>query len=147
MSEIIWSYDADESIPFPSGDNAHSSPPSSGHAPATATTAHAVHRTSCVSCPCWHFLEEDEVELAFSTVALKTSGVKHKATSDPPVLHARLSLMWSAMMVLASNSRALSPSLPPIEPASDNYEALQAMADTDNQVCSPKLSILIAISF
>ena len=83
-SEIIWSYDADKSIPFPSGNNAHSSPPSGGHAPPTAITAHAVRRTSRISRPCRRYLEEDEVKSASSTVALKTSSVKRKAASDPP---------------------------------------------------------------
>ena len=145
-SEIIWSYDADESIPFPSGDNAHSSPPSSGHAPATPVTAHAVCQTSHVSRPCQCYLEEDEVESASSTITLKTSSVKCKATSDPPSATHKIVINMVSDDG-SSNSRAPSPSLPPTEPASDNYEVLQAMADTDNQVHSPKLLILLAFSF
>ena len=145
-SEIIWSYNTDESIPFPSGDNAHSSPPSGGHAPATPVTAHAVHQTSRISRPCQCYLEEDEVESASNTIAPKTSGVKRKATSDPPgATHKIVINMVSDDG--SRDSRALSPLPPPTKPASDYYEALQAMADTDNQVCSPKLLILLAFSF
>ena len=145
-SEIIWSYDADESIPFPSGDNAHSSPPSGGHAPPTAVTAHAVRQTSRVSRPCRHYLEEDEVESASSTVAPKTSGVKRKAASDPPGATRKI-IVNVVSDDDSSDGRAPSPSPPPTEPASDDYEALQAMADTDNQVRFPQLSIFIVFSF
>ena len=144
--EIIWSYDADKSIPFPSGDNAHSSPPSGGHAPPTAVTAHAVRRTSHVSRPCRRYLEEDEVESASSTVALKTSGVKRKAASDPPGATRKI-IVNVVSDDNSSDGRAPSPSSPPTEPASDDYEALQAMADTDNQVRFPQLSIFIVFSF
>ena len=121
-------------------------PPSSGHAPATPVTAHAVCRTSRVSRPCQCYLEEDEVESASSTVAPKTSGVKCKATSNPPGATHKI-VINVVSDDGSSDSRAPSPSPPPTEPASDNYKALQAMADTDNQVRSPKLSILLAFSF
>ena len=46
-SEIIWSYDADETIPFPPCANSHDAhTPSGTHAPATAVTAQALHWTT-----------------------------------------------------------------------------------------------------
>ena len=145
-SEIIWSYDADEIIPFPSGDNTHSSPPSGGHAPPTAVTAHTVHRTSRISRPCRRYLEEDEVESASSTVAPKTSGVKRKAASEPPGATHKI-IVNVVSDDDSSDGRAPSPSPPPTEPVFNNYEALQAMADTDNQVRFPQLSVFIVFSF
>ena len=105
-----------------------------------------MRRTSHISRPCRCYLEEDEVESASSTVAPKTSGVKRKAASNPPGATHKI-IVNVASDDDSSNSRALSPSPPPTEPASDDYEALQAMADTDNQVRFPQLSIFIVFSF
>ena len=85
-SEIIWSYDADETIPFPPCANSHDAhTPSGTHAPATAVTAQALRWTTWTICPCQCYLEaDDEAESASSTVALKVSGIKHKAANDLP---------------------------------------------------------------
>src|ERR1700677_4328660 len=76
VSEMVWSYDADETIPFPSGGNSGNTPSSGRHAPATADTAQAVRRMSCVIRPCRRYAEEDKAESASSAVAQKSSGVK-----------------------------------------------------------------------
>ena len=83
------------------------------------------------------YLEVDnEAESASSTVALKVSGIKCKAENNLPGHCATCKSITTVVSNNASNDRAPSPSLPPTEPASDNYESLQAMADANNQVRS-----------
>ena len=137
-SEIIWSYDADETIPFPPCTNSHDAhTPSGTHAPATAVTAQALRWTTRTICPCQCYLEaDDEAESASSTVALKVSGIKHKAANDLPGRCATCKSITTVVSDNSSNDRAPSPSPPPTEPASDDYEVLQAMANADNQVRS-----------
>lgn len=137
-SEINWSYDADESVPFPPGSNSHDTQPSGRHAPATAVTAHALRRTTRTIRPCQRYLEaDDEAESASSAVGQKVSGVKRKAASDLPGHCATRKSIVTLLSDDSSDSKAPSPSPPPTEPASDDYEALQAMADADNQVRFP----------
>jgi hypothetical protein len=140
-AEILWSYDADETIPFPSDGNSGHCSSSGRHAPATADTAQAVRRTSRVIRPCRRFCEEDKAESASSAIAQKSSGVKRKATSDPPGHCATRKNIVNIVSDNSSDDRARSPSPLPTEPASDDYDTLQGMADTDNQVCSTHLSI------
>ena len=79
---------------------------------------------------------DNEAESASSTVALKVSGIKCKAANNLPGHCATCKSITTVVSNNASNDRAPSPSLPPTEPASDNYESLQAMADANNQVRS-----------
>ena len=136
-SKIVWNYDADELLLFPSGDSAPASISSGTLAPAMSVAA--VRWTARVSCPSWHVLEAGEAELAS---VWKSSGIKHKATSDP---HNDCATCGKVITVIsddasddsgdgASNGGTLSP--PPTEPVSDDYKALTAMANADNQVCS-----------
>ena len=140
-SEIVWTYDDDESIPFPSEGSA-SDPPSSSttmHAPATVVAA--VRRTTRISRPSRRVLEELEAaELASSAPA--SSGVKRKAAST---LHRTTLPNHRAThkvvdVVSDGDSDDGTPSHPPTELASDDYESLQAMADADHQVCVYSLS-------
>jgi hypothetical protein len=148
-SEIVWSYDTDELIPFPSGDSGTLPVLSGG--PVSVTSVAAVHRTTHISRLCWHFLKAAEEELASSIPAWKSSGVKRKAASDLPdhsATHKKVINMAidnagddiiNMVIDNAGNdaSDGRTPSLPPTEPVSDDYEDLRAMADTDNQVCPP----------
>ena len=137
-SKIISSYDADETIPFPPCANSHNThTPSGMHAPATAVTTQALRWTTQTICPCQCYLEADnEAELASSTIALKVSGIKCKAANDLPGRCATRKSITTVVSNNSSDDRAPSPLPPPTEPVSDNYEALQAMADADNQVHS-----------
>jgi hypothetical protein len=138
-SEINWSYDADESIPFPS-DNA--SGPSSGHAPATVVAS--VRRTTRISRPSRRVLDALEAEAAESASRAPAQNArKRKAISPLPDQRAHKNVV----NVISdndsdngnnsnNNSDGGTPSPPPTEPASDDYESLQAMADADNLVRS-----------
>src|ERR1700677_1750857 len=141
-SEIIWTYDADESVPFPSGGDSGSLSVSSGIL-APATSGAAVCWTARISRPSRRVLEAAEAELASSAPARKSSGIKRKAGNDLPddrATHKKVITVVSDDAGNdsgddASDSGTLSP--PPTEPASDDYEALRAMADADNQVHPP----------
>ena len=77
--KIVWSYDADDSIPFPAGSTSASLPVSaSWHAPATVVAS--VRRTTHVIQPCRRYLEDDDVE-SRSAPTCKTSGAKRKAAN------------------------------------------------------------------
>lgn len=79
-SEIVWTYDADESIPFPSVSGTVSAPSSGGPAPAAMVAG--VRRTTHVHRPSRRAREaaEAEVEVAASTSA--HSRIKRKAPGD-----------------------------------------------------------------
>jgi hypothetical protein len=76
-SEIVWSFDADDSLPFPqaSGD------PSGGSAPAEA----GLRRTTRISRPSRRYIEELNAECVSSTDAPTRLAAKRKAPSDDPV--------------------------------------------------------------
>jgi hypothetical protein len=139
---MVWSYDADNSIPFPSEVGSTSGPPS--HAPATLVAA--VRRTTCISQPSWRVLEELEAaELASSAPACKLSGIKCKAASTLPNHRATRKVID---VVSDGESDDGTLSRPPTELALDDYKSLKAMADADHQVCAhslpfPQLSHLI----
>ena len=140
-SKIVWNYDADDSIPFPSevGSTSHlSSSSTSEHGPATVVAA--VHRTTCKSRPSWRVLEELEAaEVASSAPASKSSGIKRKAASTL----SNCRVMRKVIDISDGDSDDGSPTLPPTEPASDDYESLKAMADADNRVCAHQLLFLL----
>ena len=136
-SEIDWSFDPDDSIPFPldhpSGSHAGSSV---AHTPAIVVAS--VRRTTRRSRPSQRVL--DELEAAEATaLASSASGVnrKRKATRALPNHRSRKTVINVVSDDDSDDeSDSGTPSPPPTEPASDDYESLQAMADADNQVCS-----------
>ena len=136
-SEIDWSFDPDDLIPFPldhpSGSHAGSS---GGHTPAIVVAS--VRWTTRRSRPSQRVL--DELEAAEATaLASSASGVnhKHKATRALPNHRSRKTVINVVSDDDSDDeSDSGTPSPPPTEPASDDYESLQAMADADNQVCS-----------
>ena len=145
-SEIVWTYDDDESIPFPSKGSA-SDPPSNSttmHAPATVVAA--VHQTTHISWPSRWVLEELEAaELALSAPA--SSGVKRKAAST---LHHTTLPNHRAMhkvvdVVSDGDSDDGTPSYPPTELASDDYESLQAMLCLDYTTYADRLDCLVSL--
>jgi hypothetical protein len=133
-SEIVWSYDADDTIPFPS-DNASGSHSGSsgGHAPAIVVGS--VRRTTCVSRPSQRVLEALEADEAAESARNASVNRKRKAISALPDHRARKTVInvISDGDSDSDSSDGGSPS-PPTEPVSDDYESLKAMADADNQV-------------
>src|ERR1700761_8328857 len=77
-SEIVWSYDADDSVPFPTGSTSASLPISASRR-APATVVASVRRTTHVIHPCHRYLKEDDNAELHSAPTCKTSGVKCKA--------------------------------------------------------------------
>ena len=125
---MTWSYDADDTIPFPSH-NAVNDP------------ATGLHWTSRISCPSRHVLEEYESASGAAAVKLPTKcKAPHNAIS-------RYILKKTHIDVDDDDSIDCDPSSdgggattePATEPMSDNYEALKAMADADNMVRSLSL--------
>jgi hypothetical protein len=144
-SEIIWSYDADESIPFPLGSTSgFHSIPSTRLSPATMVGG-ACWTSSCVHHPSQHALEA--AEASSSTCDGRRSGIKHKASGDcldncgprrglVDVDVVNVDDIGVNDTSVDDNGASNAKTRPPMEPASnDDYEALRAMADTDNAVC------------
>ncbi|KAF8264611.1 hypothetical protein EI94DRAFT_1805597 [Lactarius quietus] len=118
-SEIQWTYNADEALPFPTG--------MSSHVP-------AVHQTTCTHHPSRRALEAAEAEAEAEALA----HAKCKAPADPnPAHHLTHKLAIddsdsnSEVEVEAaandSNSDDSTTTEPGTEPAGDNYELLKAM--------------------
>jgi hypothetical protein len=139
-SEIIWSYDADELIPFPLG-STHSIL-STRLSPATMVggvrwTSSRIHR------PSQRALEA--AEASSSTRDGKRLGIKRKASGNclddrgPRRGLVDVDVVNVDDTGVYDNGASDAETRPPTEPASDNdYEALRAMADTDNAVhCQP----------
>jgi hypothetical protein len=129
-SEIVWSFDADDTLPFPqtSGD------PSGGSAPAEA----GLRRTTRISRPSRRYIEELDPECVSSSDAPTQPAAKRKAPSDDPDPDRRVSR--KIVIRLDSNSDDDVTSVPPTEVGEDDYESIQAMADADNLVCFPSPS-------
>jgi hypothetical protein len=121
-SEIVWSFDADDTLPFPqtSGD------PSGGSAPAEA----GLRRTTRISRPSRRYIEELDPECVSSSDAPTQPAAKRKAPSDDPDPDRRVSR--KIVIRLDSNSDDDVTSVPPTEVGEDDYESIQAMADADN---------------
>lgn len=147
-SEIVWSYDADDSIPFPSGSASvsHNSHPTSASRRASATVVAAVRRTTRVSRLSRRFLEEDlEAELPKAPTC-KSSGGKRKAASALPNRRAKCKTIDVVSDGDCDGESDGGTSLPPpTELASDDYESLKAMADADNQVCASHFPLIFII--
>jgi hypothetical protein len=129
-SEIMWSFDADDSLPFPhaSGD------PSGGSAPAEA----GLRQTTRISRPSRRYIEELNTECVSSTDAPTRLAAKRKAPSNDLDPNRRVSR--KIVIRLDSNSDEDITSVPPTEVGEDDYESIQAMADADNLVHLPSLS-------
>ncbi|KAF8266192.1 hypothetical protein EI94DRAFT_1701916 [Lactarius quietus] len=124
-SKIIWSYDQDESIPFPlsgASDSSHSN--TFSHVPATIVAEAA------------EAADMEAAERASNTLFHRISGNKCKATNDLSNSHTP-SLIKTVIDVDSnhtsdghSNGGTMMPVL--TEPADDDYESLKAMADANN---------------
>lgn len=133
-SEIVWTYDADEDIPFPSGSTSGELHSSGG--PAPATVLGGTRRTTRVPRPSKRALEAAEAS---------TSGTKRKASTnhdtDRRVARKIIDLDDDDDNDADNNVSARDfdvsdfdgPSDLVTEPA-DDYEAIEAMADADNRV-------------
>ncbi|KAF8258968.1 hypothetical protein EI94DRAFT_1699046 [Lactarius quietus] len=126
-TEIDWPFDTDDSIPFPSVplDSASASA-SASHTTFASTRAPATNIAS--------FIQDNSEEELQKAPTPKSSSVKRKVTSsvsNRPTNCKTINLVSDGDS--DSDSDCGSPSLPPTELASDNYESLKAMADADNQ--------------
>jgi hypothetical protein len=155
-SEMTWSYDPDKSIPFPLGSTSVNSTSSAMAAP--AVTAVGVCRTTRVIRPCQWYLDDGAAEA--SSTHRKHLGAKCKASSNDlqhcvahkvvidvdkdPASEGEDEDSTSEDEEAASNAdiNRSSDSSTTTEPGSDDYKSLQAMADADNEVCSPSLFLL-----
>ncbi|KAF8256704.1 hypothetical protein EI94DRAFT_1710414 [Lactarius quietus] len=144
-SEIDWSFDADDSIPFPSVplDSASASA-SASHTTfastcAPATNVASVRQTTRVSHPSHWFIQDNSEEELQKAPTPKSSGIKRKVTSsvsNRPTKRKTINLVSDGNS--DGDSDCGSPSPPPTELASDDYESLKAMADADNQAATTK---------
>ena len=129
-SEILWSYDEDESLPFPL-DGAPTPSSSGSHAP--ATTVAGIRRTTRVIRPSQRALDAAETSSSIPASA----GVKRKARADNSEPDSRA----SRKVIGGFDDSDGSEDAPPTEvttepePDDDDYESIKAMADADNQVC------------
>jgi hypothetical protein len=143
-SEIIWSYDTDESILFPLGSTSGShSIPSTRLSPAMMVGG-ACQTSSCVHRPSQRALEV--AEASSSTCDGRWSGIKRKVSGDclnnrgpcrglVDVDVGNMDDIGVDDTSVDDNGTSNAETWPPMEPASNNnYEALRAMADTDNVV-------------
>ncbi|KAF8257327.1 hypothetical protein EI94DRAFT_1924825 [Lactarius quietus] len=137
-SDMLWTYDADELLPFP---------------PSTASRVPAptVRRTTCTHRPSKRALEAAEAE-AETEAANALAHAKHKATTDVnPTCHVtrKVDLDKSdsdseveVEVVAAADDPGDSDddatTEPSMEPADDNYKILKAMADADHQAVTFK---------
>ena len=131
-SEITWNYDADDSIPFPSGDQ-----------PSVQNVLIApLCQTTCKIRPPWRFL--DGAKSDSSTPDSTPLAGKHKTSRQSParqVLQKIINVDREDDEVSnASGDDGGTTTEPITEPASNGYEAVQAMVDTD-MVRSRHLSI------
>ena len=129
MSEMTWSYDTNNSIPFPP-DTAVGGDPATG-----------LRRTSRISCPSRHVLEE--YESASGATASTCPAIKCKAAHNLNTITHYVSKKV-CIDVDNDDNKDGNPSSddgsaatePATEPTSDDYEALKAMANADNTVGS-----------
>jgi hypothetical protein len=164
-SEMTWSYDPDESIPFPLGSTSVNSSTSSAMA-ALAMTVAGVHRTTRVIRPCQCYCKDGAAEA--SSTHCEQLGAKRKASSNDlqccvackvtivvdkdPASEGETSTgedFTGEDEEAASNVDVdrSSDSGTTTEPGSDDFESLQAMADANNEVCSPSLFLITTFLF
>jgi hypothetical protein len=128
-SEIRWTYDEDESIPFPSDSVSESG----GCAPATMVAG--MRRTARVHRPSKRALEAFEASSGGS--ASTRPGAKRKAQSDLAPEHRvtrKVVIDVDDDATDSSNDGAATELA--TELADDDYESIKAMADADNRVRS-----------
>src|SRR6266571_5705171 len=133
-SEIIWSYDADDSIPFPL-DSLFGTRPASSCGPAPAMMVAGACRTTRTHHPSQRALKV--AEAASSSSASAHPGSKCKAPSDPiPDRRVMCKIVYNLDNEVADPSDGGATT----EPAEDDYESIKAMADANNLVrSSPSL--------
>ncbi|KAH9020894.1 hypothetical protein EDB85DRAFT_1895932 [Lactarius pseudohatsudake] len=121
-SEINWSFDADELTPFPS-DNVS-----------------GVRQTTCVPRPLQRAVEAAEAVASNSPAAPASTcpDAKHKAlTATVPRRHVTCKVVIDLDV---SDSDKGATTEPNTDPASDDYEAIKAMADADNRALTDPAS-------
>ena len=126
---MMWSYDANDTIPFPT-DTAVGGDPAAG-----------LRRTSRISCPSWCVLKE--YESASGAAASTRPATKRKAPHNLNTITCYVSKKV-CIDVDDNDDKDGNPSSddggaatePATEPTSDDYEALKAMANADNTVHS-----------
>jgi hypothetical protein len=141
-SEMTWSFDADDSIPFPLGDasgDASGGRVSSGEGEPPGPTA-TLRRTTRVIRPAQRYL--DGAESDSSAPASTPLAIKRKASCKSPARRVTQKVTIDVDDEDSEDSNANSDDRgattePVTEPASDDYEALRAMADADIRVCFP----------
>ena len=155
-SEMEWTYDADESTPFPSSTVSGTS--SGGPAPATMVAG--IRRTMRVHRPSRRAREAAEAEAEVEASTSARSRVKRKVPSDAdghpiPVRRKVIDLDDNDDNDYADNadnddndtshttdhSEDGAVTELATEPADDDYEILKAMADADHQVCHTLLTL------
>ena len=133
-SEIIWSYDADESLPFPPSDSVSGVQTAILAQCAPAMMVAGARRTTRLHRPSQRALEAAETTPSGS--ASTKPGAKRKAPSNSIPNHC---ITHKVVVDVNDDDGATT------EPAEDDYESIKAMADTDNQVC-PLLSLFVQCS-
>jgi hypothetical protein len=141
-SEISWSFDADESIPFPSGDasgDASGGRVSSGNGEPAVPTA-ALCQTTCVIRPAQRFCDGAESDSSAPTST--PLAIKRKVSGKNPARRVTQKVTIDVDDEDSEDSNANSDDCgattePVTEPASDDFEALRAMADADIRVRFP----------
>jgi hypothetical protein len=128
VSEINWSFDTDDSLPFPDASGDPSGMPAPGKA--------VPHRTACISCPTPRYRQDDGSECASTTHVCNQPAAKRKAPSDDPDpdRHVARKVVINLDGESDNDSDQDTLSVPPPELAEDDYESIKAMVDADNQV-------------
>jgi hypothetical protein len=141
-SEISWSFDADDSIPFPSGDasgDASGGRISSGDGEPAVPTA-ALHWTTRVIRPAQHFRNGAKSDSSAPTST--PLAIKRKVSCKNPAHCVTQKVTIDVDDEDSKDSNANSDDRgtttePVTEPTSDDFEALRAMADADIRVRFP----------
>jgi len=137
-SEISWSFDADDSIPFPSADASGGHLSSGGCEPAVSTST--LRRTTRISRPSRRYLDGAESDSSAPTST--PLATKRRASCKSPARRVTQKVVINVDNEDDKDGNASSDdggatTEPATEPTSDDYEALRAMADADIRVCSP----------
>ena len=129
-SEILWTYDEDELLPFP----LDSAPTSSSGSHVPATTVASVRRTTRVIRPSQRALDAAETSSSVPASAGMRPGVKRKAQADDSKPESGVTRTATIRFDDSDGSEDAPPTEVATEPEDDDYESIKAMADADNQV-------------
>lgn len=152
-SEIVWNFDADDSIPFPSDDASGARIFSDGVQPAAVPSV-SLRRTTRTIRPSRRYLEGAESDS--SAPATTPIATKCKASCKSPARHVAKKVVINVDDENDEDSDASSDDRgntteaitePASEPASEDYEALKAIADSNVKVHSHRLYFQIIYSF